>query len=204
MKKLFLVSLFLFTGSLAVAQYNYFYAGWNYNVPLSNKEWLDSPTGYGGMAGYRFMVREAELSIGIDVNWATYQQYEPTTTFPRDNGAITTDYFKFVDTYGAVVSAQYYFHPGESEFVFPYVGLGVGANYNNYSLQYNIYLDEYDGFGFLARPEAGVVVRFSERKSIGAIAAVHYDYSTNRNSQYNYSSFSSAGFRIGIVFMNRY
>ena len=50
-------------------------------------------------------------------------------------------------------SGQYYFPLGEAERFFPYVGLGLGANYNDYVVYYNIYSDRDKAFGFLARPK---------------------------------------------------
>lgn len=203
LKKSLLVFLLSFLVTRAIAQDNYFYFAWNYQTPLSNTEWLDAASSSGGKLGYRFFVLEDRLTMGVDLNWITFDQYEPTQTFQQENGAITTDYFKFIYNYGAVVSAQYYFPVKESQVFFPYAGLGLGANYNDFTLYYNIYNDSYTSWGFLARPEAGVVVRFGPYRSLGAIAGVHFDYSTNRNENFDYSGFNSAGFKLGIVLMNR-
>jgi hypothetical protein len=202
MKKIIFILTFFAAPWLAAAQTNYVYLSWDNNYPLSNKEWLDSSSPYGGVAGFRFFIRDNQFSVGLDLNWTTYEQYEPTQTFPQENGAITTDYYKYIFQYGAVASAQYY-QPIGSEIVFPYYGLGLGANYNRYQLRYNIYKDEADAWGFLVRPEAGVLVKFGEHRSLGVIAAVHYDYSTVKMPQYDYSGFSSFGWKIGIVIMSR-
>ncbi len=53
----------------------------------------------------------------------------------------------------------------------------------------------------LRAPEAGMIVRLG--RSIGAMAAVHYDYSTNKSEYFNYDNFSALGFQLGVVFMNR-
>jgi hypothetical protein len=201
MKKLLFLFLVLTSGISSLAQQNYFYLAWDYNIPMSNKNWLDSGSPNGGAAGYRFFISDEQLSVGLDINWATYDQYESTQTFQQTSGAITTDYFKYIYNYGAVVSGQYYFPAGDSELFFPYAGLGLGASLNEYTLYYNIYTDSYRNWGFLARPEAGVVVKFGKYRSLGAIAAVHYDYSTNKQAQFNYSNFSALGFKIGIVAM---
>ena len=203
LKKYLLFALFCFSAVAVTAQENFFYLSWNAQTPLSNTDWLDASSARGGKVGYRFFVVEDRLTMGVDVNWITYDQYEPTQTFQQENGAITTDYFKFIYNYGAVVSAQYYIPVGESKIFFPYAGLGLGANYNDFTLYYNIYNDSYTSWGFLARPEAGVVVRFGPYRSLGAIAGVHFDYSTNRNENFNYSDFNTVGFKLGIVVMNR-
>jgi hypothetical protein len=203
MKEWMVTFVLVLMAALVSAQENYFYASWNYQMPMSNRQWLDTPSGHGAVIGYRFFLGDRRLSVGLDASWITFEQYEPKRTFQQDNGAITTDYYKYIYQYAGVISAQYYFPVGDSERFFPYAGLGLGANYNDFTLYYNIYSDSYTGWGFLARPEAGILVRFSERRSIGAIAAVHYDYSTNQNENFNYSNFTALGFRIGVVLMSR-
>jgi hypothetical protein len=184
-----------------LAQENYFYVNWDVNKPLSNTNWIENTSSRGGRAGYRVMLGEGSFGVGLDFNWTFFDQYEPTKTIPNGNGAITTDYFRFVHQYGLTASGQYYLPVGEREIVFPYAGLGLGANYNQYILQYNIYENSEEGWGFLARPELGVLVRFGAHRSIGAMAAVHYDFSTNKSRRYNYDHFSMAGFSIGLIFM---
>jgi hypothetical protein len=203
MKKLLIIGVFALLAIDSFAQENYAYLAWNYQYPLSNREWLEDGSTRGGAIGYKvFLNSNRRISIGGELNWTTFSQYAPTETFYHSNGATTTDYFKYVNSYGIVLSTQYYFPLGEKEMFFPYVGLGLGANRNTYTLYYNIYTDQYNAWGFLGRPEAGIVIRFSEGRSLGAIAAVHYDYSTNKNSEFGYKNFSSAGFKIGLVLMS--
>lgn len=192
----------LFVTGMLHAQENYFYLGWNYTIPLSNTTWLEDGSASGGKAGYRFFIGDGRFSAGLDFNWATYEQYEPTETFPQENGAITTDYFKYIYNYGIVASGQYNIPLGEKELFIPYAGLGLGANYNAYTIYYNIYEDNDEAWGFLVRPEAGMLIRFSERRSIGAIAGIHYDFSTNKSADFDYSNFSALGFKIGLVLMH--
>ena len=203
LKKYLLFILLSSSATVVAAQDNFFYLAWNYQMPLSNTDWLDASSPSGGKIGYRFFVLEDRLTMGVDLNWITFDQYEPTQTFQQENGAITTDYFKFIYNYGAVVSAQYYFPVNDSKVFFPYAGLGLGANYNDFTLYYNIYSDSYTSWGFLARPEAGVLVRFGPYRSLGAIAGVHFDYSTNKNENFDYPGFNTVGFKLGIVLMNR-
>jgi len=68
-------------------------------------------------------------------------------------------------------------------------------------LYYNIYEDTERSWGFLARPEIGVLFRFTERGSVGVMAAIHYDYSTNKSVKFDYDHFSSFGFQIGLMAM---
>ncbi len=198
-KTIFLI-LFLCSSLITLAQENYFYFTWDVNKPMSNTEWVDNASTRGAKIGYRmFIGRERMFSGGIDFNWGQFDEYKPTQTFENPTGAITTDYFNYVRQYGLTISGQYYFPIDEKERFFPYVGLGVGANRNEYLVYYNIYRDDDKAFGFLARPEAGILVRLGSRRKMGIMAAVHYDYSTNKSEANNYSNFSTIGFQLGIM-----
>ncbi|SKC48189.1 outer membrane beta-barrel protein [Ohtaekwangia koreensis] len=203
--KYLLIIISLFTVQALQAQNNYFYLALDVNKPLTNTEWVDGTSARGGRIGYRAFITEgSRLSLGIDANWTSFNTHKPTETFEGKGGAITTDYFNYIYQYGVTVSAQYYFPLGEGERVFPYAGLGVGANNNEYVQYYNIYSNSERKWGFLARPEAGILVKFTRNRGLGAMAAVHYDYSTNKSESYNYDRFSSIGFQIGLIVMNRY
>lgn len=198
--KYILMVVFLCSMVIAEAQENYFYINWNGNIPLSNKEYIDNTSARGAKIGYRmFFGRDRRFSAGVDFNWAQYDEYKPKETFENETGAITTDYFNYIYQYGLTVSSQYYFPLGEKERFFPYVGLGLGANRNEYTVYYNIYTDTDKAFGFLARPEAGILVRLGSRRKLGAMAAVHYDFSTNKSDAFDYSNFSTVGFQLGIM-----
>ncbi len=196
------ILLLLLCPLFAAAQENYFYINWNGNVPLSSKEYIDNTSGRGLKIGYRaFFGRNRRFSAGADLNWGQYDQYKPKETFQNESGAITTDYFNYIYSYGLTASSQYYFPLGEKERFFPYVGLGLGVNRNEYTVYYNIYTDTDDAFGFLARPEAGILVRIGERRRMGIMAAVHYDFSTNKSDTFDYDNFSTVGFQLGIMML---
>jgi len=202
MIKIKLLVVFVVCSIAAHAQESYFYFNWDVNVPLTNKEWLDNTSTRGAKLGFRkFIGADRKFSAGVDVNWSYFQEYKPTETFESPGGAITTDYFNDIFMMGLTASGQYYFPVGNREHFFPYAGLGLGASRNNYSVSYNIYKDEENSWGFLARPEAGILVRIGTRRRLGAMAAVHYDYTTAKSTNYDYSSFSTVGFQLGIMLM---
>ena len=200
MKKIILFALVIISHA-GVAQDKYFYINLDVNKPLSNTSWIKDVSGRGGRAGYRAFITE-KFSAGVDFGWNYFDQYNPTETVQNPTGAMTTDYFKYINSYSAVISGQYYFPIGKGETLFPYAGLGLGANNNEYKIYYNIYDDREQSWGFLARPEAGILVKFGPRRSIGAMAALHYDYSTNRSDKFGYRNFSTAGFQFGLIFQD--
>lgn len=202
MRKFIMIFCLAVLPILSEAQSSYAYLAWDYNAPLSNKEYVSSSSPHGGVLGFRYFIRDGQLSLGLELSSTTFDQYEPARVYPQENGHLYTDLYRYLYQYGAVVNAQFY-HPVKSEIFFPYYGLGIGANYNRFDLYYNIYEESESAWGLLLRPEAGILVRFGEHRSLGAIAAVHYDYSTVKNPTYDISGFSSVGVKVGIVLMGR-
>jgi hypothetical protein len=203
MNRYLIILLFLAVPSLVNAQDNYFYINWDFNVPLANKEWIDATSARGARFGFRkFIGSESKFSAGVDINWAFYQEYKPTETFQQPGGAITTDYFNDIFQIGITASGQYYFPVGNREHFFPFAGIGLGAGRNTYTVSYNIYSEEESSWGFLARPEAGILVRIGTRRKLGLMATAHYDFSTARSVSYGYDNFMNAGFQLGIMLMS--
>jgi hypothetical protein len=203
MKKLLLLLLMIVSVAAANAQRKYFYFTIDMQKPLANTSWIDDFSGHGGRLGYRVFITD-NLSAGLDLGWMSFDEYKPTETIEVTNGAITTDYFNYIYSYSAAASAQYNFKVNDAKLFFPYVGLGLGVNRQEYAQYYNIYSDGDKSWGFLARPEAGILVRFGKRKSLGAMAAAHYDFSTNKTALYGYDNFSAVGFQFGIMLMSMY
>jgi hypothetical protein len=202
MKKVIVLLAFLLVTRLSMSQDRYFFLALDANKPLSNTSWINDLSTRGIKIGYRVFINE-RFSAGLEVSSNAFDQYHPTETVQNATGAITTDYFKYLYSYSATVSGQYYFIADDEERFFPYAGLGLGANNNEYVMYYNIYTDEEVNWGFLVRPEAGILYKFGGRRSIGVMAAVHYNYSTNKSDKFGYNNFNTLGFQVGIVLMER-
>jgi opacity protein-like surface antigen len=199
MKKIIICISLLLPVLTAAAQENYFYINLDINTPMSNRDWIGSTSARGAKIGYRKFINE-KFSAGVDIGSASYSQYFPMEKFVDGNTVTSTDYFNYVTNYTFAASGQYNFKINP-EWLLPYAGIGLGAANNKYTRYYNIYTDVDQSWGFLARPEAGVLVRLSKRRSIGAMAAVHYDFSTAKSEMYNYTSFSNLGVQVGIMLM---
>ncbi len=199
--RIIIFSVCFLSSGLLLGQQKYLYLDLDINKPLSNTEWINGVSIAGGKLGYRGFIRP-NFSAGVDIGWSSFDDYEPTTTKQNPTGAITSDYFHYIYNYSAVVSGQYYLRTEEEDRFFPYAGLGLGANTNEYVLYYNIYEDSQRSWGFLARPEAGLLFRFTDRGSLGVMAAIHFDYSTNKSDKFNYNNFSALGFQIGLMSMS--
>ena len=161
MRHICLIICLFFAGAVS-AQEKYIYVSLDVNKPTSNTSWIEDISAAGGKIGYRGFITP-NFSAGLDLGWANFDQYEPKSTKENPTGAITTDYFHYIYSYSATISGQYYLKGEDEDRFFPYAGLGLGANTNEYVLYYNIYEDTERSWAFLARPEIGMLFRFSER-----------------------------------------
>lgn len=196
-----IILLFLIASGSASAQFydKMFFVGWNFNTPLVNRDFIEKPSSRGARVGYRELIRE-QWAIGVDLTWATFDDYEPRQTYYNQNSTLTTDFTNYANNYGALLTADYYFFTERK--VMPYAGLGAGLAYNSYKVYYNVYSGGDNSFGLMLRPQAGVWIKFNERKNWAFNAGVHFDYSTAKSSDLGYKNFLNAGFEIGVVFLD--
>jgi opacity protein-like surface antigen len=176
-----------------------FFVGWNFNTPLVNKDFIAKPSSKGARLGYRELIRE-QIAIGVDVTWATFDDYEPRQTYYSQNSTITTDFSNYANNYAVLLTADYYFFKERK--IMPYAGLGAGLAYNSYKVYYNVYSGGDNSFGLALRPQAGVWLKFNDRKNWAFNAGVHFDYATAKSVDLGYKNFLSAGFELGVVFLD--
>ena len=198
MRYLLMATFFFISGWTSAQDFDRFFTvSWDINVPATSTSWIDGTSLSGAKFGYRGMVSD-RIAAGFDVSWAVYNKYYPPDTFTSPDGAITTDYFNYIYSYGFMASGQY-FLPSSNPKIMPYAGIGLGAALNRFAQYYNIYTDADDSWGFVARPEVGVLLPFGSK--VGVTAAVHYDYTTAGSDTFNYSGFNHYGFSIGLALM---
>ena len=179
----------------------FYFLSWDNNTPMSNKDFISQASSLGSKLGFRKRINdEDKLWVGGDFGWAVYKQYIPTNTYTYGTQSITTDLYNYAYNYSVSVNLDYFFSPME-KIVAPYGGLGIGAAYDKFTQYYNIYGSKSTSWGFLVRPEAGVLIGFKENSPWRIKAAVHYDYSTNMSTDFGYKNFVSMGFQVGLVKM---
>jgi opacity protein-like surface antigen len=195
---------FLCTTPTAHAQSGYlpngFYLfGWDVNVPLNNRDFIDRTSLAGGKAEGRFFVTP-NISVGGEISWSSLYQYSPKRTYQFDNGAVTTDLYKYIYLLPMNLNAHYYFKT-DGQFM-PYAGLGLGAMYSEQDLYFNIYNLYETNWGFLVKPEAGMLLKFGENSRTGMLFGVRYNYATNRQTDFKIDKIKTLSFQLGIAFMN--
>lgn len=183
--------------SPAIAQKHLFGIGWVINIP-SNNEYLTETSFTGGKFDYRYFVK-SNFSVGIAFDWATYEQYLSRQTFekPDGNSAVTSDFVAQAYQVPIVATAHFYFM--ESKMLKPFAGLGLGAQYLEQSLYYNVYVSDDNNWGFVVRPEIGTLIKLNE--TWGVLVGAHYSMGTNKTELLNRDSFKNFGFSIGLAFL---
>ncbi|NIG54932.1 outer membrane beta-barrel protein [Chitinophaga sp. Cy-1792] len=179
---------------------NLFGLSWEISIPSSN-DLISKTSLAGGRFEYRHFLPNAPVSFGIGVSWNSYEQYSPTQTFTYKNGnsAITTDMDKVIYTVPVTALVHYYFNNGKN--VMPYIGVGLGAQYAEQDIYYNIFVNNQYNWGFVVRPEVGVLIR-PNGGNWGILAGANYQYGTNKNDLVNSNGLKSVAFNIGF-FLSR-
>jgi hypothetical protein len=200
MKKIVLIASLLIPQFVFSQDFlRYFSLSWDVNKPLTNTNWIDETSFIGTKFSYRSMITD-RFAAGVDFTWSTYKHYQPWTTFMGPDGALSTDYFNYIYAYGLMAGGQYFLPSSNPRKFMPFVGLGAGVAYNRFAQYYNIYTDPDEGWGFVARPEVGILLPFGSK--VGIQATAHYDYTTAGSEYFDYSGFQHYGFTIGLVLMS--
>jgi opacity protein-like surface antigen len=198
-KDVVLACIMVFANGCAYGQAfeKYFHISYDVNQPLSNTDFIGNTAKKGFMIGFRQALDE-HLLVGADLNYSTYKDYTPRETYQTSSGAFTTDFFRYAYVYGLTLSGDYLFAPDKK--LQPYLGLGIGASYIDYTSYYNVFSSRDPRWGVLLRPEGGLLLQMGKYSTWGIQAGVHFDYSTARSKDNGYNNFMNAGFHIGLVF----
>lgn len=194
----FLAAALLFSSASVFAQHgmtNLFAGSWEIAFP-TNKDFLTKTSLAGGRLEYRKFVK-SNLSVGVGLSWNSFEQYFGTQTYQKPDGstAVTTDMVRQIYTLPITATAHYYFKP--SKHVLPYVGLGIGAQYSEQNAYFNVYGLTSNNWGFVLRPEVGLLVPFNTYWSI--LLAGGYNTSTNKNEDFKIDNLKQWTLNIGLA-----
>ena len=171
----------------------------DFNIPVSNTNYVDQISTRGIKLGYREMINERVFG-GFDFSNSTYNRHVPRRTYASGTSAITTDLFNYAYSYGLTLAGEYYFRIEKR--IMPYAGFGIGASYINYRQFFNVYSNQSDSWGVLIRPHAGVQIRLKENSKWAFQAALHFDYSSAKSADFELKAFTNLGLQVGVIFLS--
>ena len=202
MKKLILILIGIVYLGLHQNSYAQYEAGKDkfsiaWEVAFPSNDFLSETSWRGGRIEYQRMLK-ANLSVGISGSWNSFEQYVPKTTYqkPDGSGAITTDIVKHLYSVPITANVKYYFKAMNK--LLPFAGLGLGTQYCDQTIYFNIYGIEDDSWGFAARPELGIAYPVSDNTAIYLSGT--YNYASNKSDLTNESGLSHIAIALGVVF----
>ena len=171
---------------------------WQIATPLSTN-YLKETSLRGGSVEYRRFLKQ-NMSVGIGFSWNSFEQYIPPKVYEKPDGsqALYTDFVHQVYTLPIYLNAHYYLKGGDK--VKPYAGIGLGAQYSEQDAYYNIFVTEEKNWGFVARPEIGLLYRISNY--FGLHANVGFNYATNNSEDFKIDDLKHVYYSIGIYWNN--
>lgn len=172
---------------------------WQIATPLST-DYLKETSLAGGILEYRRFMKP-NMSVGIGFSWNSFEQYIPPKVYEKPDGsqALYTDFVHQVYTLPMYLNAHYYFSGGDK--LKPYAGIGLGAQYSEQDAYYNIFVTEEKNWGFVARPEVGLLYRLSNY--FGLHGNVGFNYATNKSDAFKIDDLKHVYYSIGI-YWNQY
>jgi hypothetical protein len=157
MKQVIFIALAVFASFVSRGQAkgtNMFDFNWGPGSTINNS-FVSGFATRGGDLGYSYFVKK-NLSVGVDLGWNNYWKYAPTSTYDFKTWAATTDLYKYVFTLPMRVNVTKYFPMGK---IFtPYVRTGLGAQYSEQNLYYNVFETTHSNWGFVTNSEVGVKI----------------------------------------------
>ncbi len=166
---------------------------WQLATPV-NGTYLSNTSWVGGNFEFRHFINK-KISVGAGISWNSFEQYVEPTIYEKPDGssALYTDMVRQVYTFPLYANAHYYFEAGAK--LKPYIGIGLGGQYSEQSAYYNVFVSESTNWGFVARPEAGLLYK------LGDYAGIHlnvgYSYATNQNADFRIDNFKHLFYSVG-------
>lgn len=161
MKKIFVAAcaLFLCTVGLVNAQN---VTTVTYSVGFGTgdvKEFIPSASFRGISIEYNHMVQD-NIGVGFQVGWNVFYDDLPYDTYTIDNVSLSGKQWRYSNHVPLLISANYFFKPGER--VNPFVGVGLGTIYTLRNTDMNLYTIEEDGWSFGFSPTIGARIEASD------------------------------------------
>lgn len=196
----FIVSIVIAIPARAQKMHNLYGISWELAFPTGN--FVKETSFSGGKFEYRHFVKP-NFSLGGTISWNNYEEYVEKQTYENANqsAAVTTDNQRFIFNLPVTVDGFYYLG-GSHQMFQPYVGIGIGAQYSAQEVYYNIYVTDDNNWGFVARPQIGALVKFSEMNNTRFLIGAGYNYSTNKNESFRIDNFQNFWVSIGVSFVN--
>jgi hypothetical protein len=103
---------------------------WQLGIPVGSvHDFTNNVSGLGFEIDFKYWLHP-QITIGAGVDWQTFVDSQPRTTYPITNGAVTATAYNSVQTGALRARGDYYFLEDGS--VLPYAGLNLGFGWSTF------------------------------------------------------------------------
>jgi outer membrane protein W len=162
----------VFMPSKSQAQYNEFFLGYNFAVPMpDSKDYVSNVSYYGVDLNYkRFVNRNTSVSLSFAWN-VFYKETRDVIALP--NADLSGLQNRYINTLPMLVGVQYYIGKSKTR---PYAGANLGALYSSRRLQMGIYeITDYK-WRFMVQPELGVLINVDNHSDVALGVSYNYGF----------------------------
>lgn len=172
MKKINLIILLFVVSSASrlFAQSDLFSLQYSVSFTVSDfKNFIGATSWRGATMDYRHMANE-NVGVGFETGWNAFYERMDYATYVDGTRSLSGTQFRYCSAIPILISADYYFKPGET--INPFAGLGIGTQYTRNDLDMGLYTVREDVWHFAVKPELGVI--FKARPDFGIILCAKY------------------------------
>jgi outer membrane protein len=115
--------------------------------------YIEKPSFRGFTIDYRKLVN-TNVGIGVSGGWNVFYEEKPYDVYTAGTESLAGKQYRYSNHWPMLLSADYYFSPGEK--ISPFVGLGTGVIYTLRNTDMGIWTLEQDAWNFALQPQIGV------------------------------------------------
>lgn len=143
-------------------------------LPMGDTKDFISPTSFRG-ANIEFeKLVQPNIGVGFLVGWNTFYEAKDRATYSLNNGAITSNQYRYLNAIPIQATGKYYFGSDDA-MIRPFIGMAFGTYYMEQRTDNGLFSTSNKGWSWSLAPKAGFLIPINFRSSL----AVSMDYSTS-------------------------
>lgn len=154
-------------------------------MPMGDTKDFISKTSWRGVLFEYEKLIQPNIGVGFQFGWNTFYEDKPRGTYPLENGAITSNQYRYLNSIPLHITGKYYF-TGDDSNVRPFIGLGAGTNYMEQRNDNGLYSTVDKGWVMALAPKAGVLFPFSYSASLSVSLDYNMTFESSKVPQQNW------------------
>lgn len=197
MKKIIATFIIMLTAGYGYVSAQDSYTSVNYAISFPTAELAEYAPGTsfrGFLFEYRGALDNEFLAVGFDLGWNAFYEEKDYDTYEQGTVSVSGKQWRYSNHYPLLLSADYYFMPGE-DFT-PYVNFGVGTSYTHRKTLFGSYVIRQEAWHFAIKPEIGIIYNVSNDTGVKVAAKYYTAFKTKDLETQSYFALS-----FGLVFL---